>query len=296
MQKIKTVGIVSPSIALSKRDGINLDAGVGYLESLGLRVVLAPTALNGLHLTETSDKEKARDIMGMYENPKIDVLMAAHGGAGALRVLEYLDYEVIKNNPKPIIGFSDTTSLQMAVYAKTKNPFVTGFLPEYEFRDGDISPLVDECFHKIIKGEKITAHGGVCVNPGEAEGVLLGECLSTISDLNGTPYYPNIKGAILLLEDECEVSYKLSLMLTQLKYNPDFREVRGIVIGKFSDCKGHQTFGSVADIVSDFAKQINVPLIKDFDFGHFKNRYVLPCGVKYKLDANTCRLEQLENL
>lgn len=293
---MKTVGIISPSIVLSKRESFNLDAGIQYLEALGLDVVLAPTALQGLHLTESSDKEKARDIMDMYQNSEIDVLMAAHGGAGALRILEHLDYDVIKNNPKPIIGFSDTTSLQLGVYAKTKNPFVTGFLPDYEFRSGDIDPLVDKSLRKIIGGEKIEAQSGTCVNSGITEGILLGECLSTISDLNGTPYYPDIRGAILLLEDECEVSYKLGLMLTQLRYHPDFEQVKGIVIGRFSECSDHATFGSVAEIVDDFASKVNVPVIKDFNFGHFKSRYVLPCGVKYRLDAGACRLEQIENL
>ena len=152
-QKIKTVGIISPSIMLSERD-LQIDKWLKYLQNCGLEVVVAPTVLSGGCHYIGDYQEKARDIMQMYQNPQIDALICAHGGAGALNVLEYLDYNIIAANPKPIIGFSDNTSLQLAVYAKTGNRFVTGFSPEYEFRNGNISPLVDEQFRKIISGHR----------------------------------------------------------------------------------------------------------------------------------------------
>ncbi len=294
-QKIKTIGMISPSIMLSEA-GLQEDKWLPYLESLGLKVLMAPSALKGKRQYPVSARETAYDIMEMYRNPEVDALICVHGGAGALRVLEYLDYDVITKNPKPIIGFSDNTSLQLAVYAKTKNPFVTGFSPAYEFREGGISPLVDEEFRKVLAGKKVVAKSGETVSAGVAEGVLLGECLSTISDLSGTPYYPNLSGAILLIEDECEVSYKLGLMLTQLRLNPSFKKVKGIVFGRFSDCQDHPTQGSLEEVLADFCAQVNVPMIKNFNFGHFHERYVLPMGVKYRLDAGKCELCQLKDL
>lgn len=294
-QKIKTIGMISPSIMLSEA-GLQEDKWLPYLESLGLKVLMSPSALKGVRQYPACAREKASDIMEMYQNPKVDALMCVHGGAGALRVLEYLNYDIIAKNPKPIIGFSDNTSLQLAVYAKTKNPFVTGFSPAYEFREGKISPLVDEGFRRVLKGKEVVATGGETVNGGVAEGILLGECLSTISDLSGTPYYPDLSGAILLIEDECEVSYKLGLMFTQLRLNPSFKKVKGIVLGRFSDCQDHPTQGSVAEVLADFCTQVKVPMIKNFNFGHFHERYVLPMGVKYRLDADKCELRQLEDL
>lgn len=297
MNKYHTVGIVSPSIVLSPRDRLDLAKGIAHLESLGLRVKVAPSVERGIRRYAGSAQDKARDIMAMYEDDEVDVLLAAHGGAGALRVLEHLDYEVIGKHRKPIVGFSDTTSLQLGVYAQTGNPFVTGYLPEYEFRTEEgIHPLVEAGLKDILTGRRFCAQSGRTLHGGIAEGVLLGECLSTISDLNGTPYYPDIAGSILLIEDECESSYKISLMLTQLKYNPRFKEVKGIVVGRFSDCADHPTQGSMAEVIADFAAQVNVPMITDFNFGHFRERYVLPCGVRYRLDADACRLEQIENL
>lgn len=291
-QKIKTVGIISPSIMLSERD-LQIDKWLKYLQNCGLEVVVAPTVLSGGCHYIGDYQEKARDIMQMYQNPQIDALICAHGGAGALNVLEYLDYNIIAANPKPIIGFSDNTSLQLAVYAKTGNRFVTGFSPEYEFRNGNISPLVDEQFRKIISGESITYISGEVVKSGVAEGVLLGECLSTISDLNGTPYYPDISGSILLLEDEDEKAYKLGLMLTQLRLNPNFKNVKGIILGRFADCTDSPTQGSVDEVLAEFCAHVKVPVIKNFDFGHFHERFVLKCGGRCKLSAegNVARLE-----
>ena len=295
MHKIKTVGIISPSIMLSERP-LNEDKWQPYLESCGLNVVWSTSATKGVFAYEGYAQEKAKDIMEMYENPDVDALICAHGGAGALNVLEYIDFDIIAKNPKPIIGFSDNTSLQMAVYGKTKQPFVTGFFLEYAFRNGDINPLADNDLRKIIKGERMSYQGGKTVNSGVCEGVLLGECLSPISDLNGTPYYPDLTDAILLIEDVEEQSYKLGLMLTQLRYNPNFKKVKGIVFGRFADCKDHKTQGSVEGIIADFCFKVNVPIVKDFNFGHFAEHHVLPMGVRYCLDADNCSLVQLEDL
>ena len=240
-------------------------------------------------------REKARDIMAAYKDKSIDALLAVHGGASALRVLEYLDFDVIKNNPKPIIGFSDTTSLQYGVFGALGVPYVTGFFPEYEFRDeAGISPLVAEDLKRVLAGQKFKAQSGTTVHGGKVEGVLIGGNMSAISDLSGTPYYPDLTDTILLLEDECEVSYKLKLMLTQLKYNPTFKGVKGIVFGKFSECSDHVTHGTVESVVEDFAAQVKIPMIKDFEYGHFKDRHVLTCGVKYQFDADACVIEQIE--
>ena len=297
MKKYHCVGIISPSTGLRPCEDIDISAGIAYLERLGLKVKTAPSVCRGMRRYDGNVQEKAADIMAMYLDDEVDLLLAAHGGAGALHVLEYLDYAVIKKHPKPIVGFSDTTSLQLAVYAKTGAPFVTGFLPEYDFRGGmDIHSLVDTGVKDFLAGRKFAAQSGQTLRGGAAEGVLLGECLSTISDLSGSPYYPDLADKILLLEDECESAYKISLMLTQLRYHPQFEKVRGIVFGRFSDCADHPTQGSLSEVIADFVSRVRVPVLGDFDFGHFRERFVLPCGVCYRLDADNRRLEQIAEM
>lgn len=232
--------------------------------------------------------------MDMYQNPKIKALFAAHGGAASLRLLPYLDYEVIKNNPKPLIGFSDTSSIQMGIFTQTKIAYISGFLCEYDFRNGSISSLVEKDLTAVLSGQKFSAQEGTCLREGTVQGTLLGGNLSILSDLNGTPYYPDIRNTILLLEDECEKPYKISLMLTQLRLNPLFKQVKGVVFGRFSECSDdNSTFGDIANILQDFADKTNIPVIKDFNYGHFPERHVLTFGIPYKLDAKTCRLEQI---
>ena len=293
MKKIKKIALVSPSVMLSERE-LTPDLWLKYFTDLGLEVVVMPTALEGKYLSTFQAKDKAKDIMDAYRDDSIDALVAVHGGASALRVLEYLDFEEIKKYNKPLIGFSDTTSLQFGIYAKTGNSYVTGFFPEYEFRDGVIDKLVEKGLKKIISAERFEVKSGECVHEGVAEGILVGGNMSSISDLSGTPYYPDLTDKILLLEDECEKSYKLKLMLTQLKYNPSFSKVKGIIFGKFSECDDHITHGSVDSVVDDFAAQVNVPMIRNFNYGHYKSREVLTCGIKYRLDAKSCHLEQIE--
>lgn len=138
-----TLAIVSPSVMLSPRESINLDAAIGYFESLGFKIKLMPTTLTGLRHTPDSDKEKARDIMAAFAAPEVKAMVAAHGGASSLRILPFLDFNVIRAHPKPLIGFSDTTSVQLGIYAQTKLPYVSGFLCEYDFRRGNIDPTVD---------------------------------------------------------------------------------------------------------------------------------------------------------
>lgn len=293
MKSIKKIAVVSPSVMLSERS-MNEIMWLPYLKDLGLDVVMMPTALTGSRLETFQAKDKARDIMAAYLDDSVDALLAVHGGASALRVLEYLDYDIIKKHNKPIIGFSDTTSIQYGVFGKTGNPYITGFTPEYTFRMGGIAPMIDEGFKKILRGERFMVQSGECVHSGVAEGVLIGGNMSGISDLSGTPYYPNLNGKILLLEDECEVSYKLKLMLTQIKYNPTFGGVKGIVFGRFSECDDHITHGTMESVVEDFAAQVDLPIIKDFNYGHFREHLILTCGVKYRFDAGNCVLEQIE--
>lgn len=289
-----TVAIVSPSVMLSPRRRLDLHNGIAYLESLGLNVKTYPTTFNGLWLNSSSAQDKARDIMQAYLDPEAKALFAAHGGAASLRVLPFLDFAQIKAHPKPLIGFSDSSSIQMGIYSQTGLPYVSGFLCEYDFRSGSIDNLVAADLNRVINGQKFAVEEGVCLREGLAEGILLGGNLSILSDLTGTHYYPDLTDKILLVEDESEKPYKISLMLTQLRLNPAFSKVKAVVFGRFSDCDyADSTFGTVDDVIADFAAQITIPVLKDFNYGHFPSRHVLPLGVPYKLDTGQCRLEQI---
>lgn len=290
-----TVAVVSPSVMLSDRDMIDLQSGVNYLQDLGLNVKVCDHIFNGLKLSPHSDQQKAAQLMAAFADPEVKAIFAFHGGASSQRLLPLLDFDVIRANPKPLIGFSDTTAVQLGIYSQTANPFVSGFLLEYAFRFGPkVNQLVDLTLQNYLRGKPFKAHGGITLNPGLAEGILLGECLTEIAFLSGTTYFPSLENTILLIEDECERPYKIDMMLTQLSQRPDFAGVKGIIFGQFSDCDPvAHTHGTVDTVITNFSQQLNIPVIKDFEFGHFPRRHVIPMGVRFRMDATDCTLEQI---
>lgn len=284
------VGIVSPSSFLPNHECIEL--GIDYLESLGFEVVIGKHVYSKYRYTAGTPQEQAEDIMNFYQDPSIKAIFTSSAGFGSQKILPFLDYEIIKNNPKPFFGFSDTTALQLAIYAKTQNITYTGFLLKYDFKFGHIDAMVEDSLKTHLAGEKLIARGGETVKGGKTQGILVGGCLSLFRNLCGTQYYPDLTDAILLIEDECEKTYKIDFMLEQIKLCPNFDKVKGIVFGQFSESEIRiPEDGDIDENIRYFTKSLNIPIIKNFPYGHFPSRYVLPIGAKVNFDADNCILE-----
>lgn len=284
------IGIIAPSRWLKGREEIAL--GLKYLQDCGLKPVL------GKHLFETwrfmagTPQHRAEDIMDFYRDPRIKALFCACGGDGAQYLLPLLDYNTIKANPKPIFGFSDNTALQLGIYAQTGQTQYSGFLPSYNFRSGKLSPQTEQSLKAIFENRLQTICGGETVIPGKVEGKLVGGCLSLFRNLCGTPYFPDLRNSILLIEDEEETTYKIDLMLQQLSQNPGFRQIRGIIFGQFYNCtQRREDDGSIDDVISEFVSGLNIPILKNFPYGHGNSHHILPLGGTVRLDAGKCCLE-----
>ena len=289
LKKGDKVGIVSPSGYLWTKDYI--DPGVKHLVELGLVPVFAEHVYDRFRYMAGTPLARAEDLMKFYKDPEIKAIFATRGGAGAQYILPLLDYKVIKNNPKPLFGFSDITSLHMGIYAKTNVAGYSGFLLGFNFKDGKIFAKTKKSLDAIIKGEKLELKSGKCVIEGKAKGKLVGGCLSVLSDLCGTEFYPDLSDAILLFEDVGEKTYRIDLMLNQIRLNPNFSKIKGIVFGQFVDAEErHKGDGSVNDVIKEFCKDLKVPVIKDFAYSHSKECYVLPIGKEVVLDASNCRI------
>lgn len=284
------VGIISPSSFLRNREDIEL--GLDYLRSLGFEVIIGDHVYDQDRYMAGTVQNRIADIHKFYADPQIKAIFSTAGGTGSQYLLPQLDYELIKSNPKPLFGFSDVTALQLGIYAQTGSITGTGFTLRYDFKSGHIDGLVEASLKSILNGEKQVVQGGQTVNSGQAEGVLIGGCMSLLRNLCGTPYYPNLTDAILLLEDVGEKTYKIDIMLQQLSVNAGFDKIKGIIFGQFAAMEQVDIEdGSVDEIIENFAKNYNIPIIKNFPYGHVPSRYVLPIGAKVKFDADTCRLE-----
>lgn len=271
-----TVGIIAPSAGLQNK---TLTPALTYLQNLGLKVKTANNFTKQYRYMAGTDTERATTLNQMFADNTIKALFCLRGGAGATRILDMLDYNIIKNNPKPVIGLSDSTALQNAIYAKTGNPSLTGFLPLYDFNNKEIDTLVDSSLRDALFSDSHQIKSGQTLIKGSAEGTLIGGCLSVFCYLCGTPYFPDLEGKILLLEDIGEKTYKIDLMLNQLKQQKNFDKLKGIILGQFIDCPmSAPEDGSIEDCIKDFTAGLHIPVITNFAYGHIPSRFILPIG------------------
>ena len=294
MFKLKTgdkVGIISPASALEECD---ISAGLAYLKQNGLIPVLGKHTRSQYRYMGGTDSERAQDIIDFFKNTEIKALFCTRGGAGSLRLLPYLDYDIIKNNPKPIFGLSDITALQNAVFAKTKNISYSGFLLVYDFREGQIKATQDKDLKTIFQGQPLEYHSGKTVNTGATEGTLLGGNITAFNMLCGTPYFPDLSNKILLLEDIGIKSYQLDMMLQQLKLQKGFSKIKGLIFGQFSSIRIiDECDGTIEDNIRYFCQDLNIPVIMDFEYGHIPARHILPIGGEIHFDAKKCLIRTL---
>lgn len=283
------VGIISPSSFI---EAGSAEMGIAYLEEFGLQAVPSAHIYSAYRYMGGTDAERAADINGFFKNPDIKAIFCTRGGAGSARLLPYLDYEIIRNNPKPVFGLSDSTALQNSLFTQTGNISYTGFLLNYDLKSGHIDGMVDQSFKAVISGKPVSYTGGETAVKGSAEGTLIGGNLTTFARMGGTAYFPPLQDSILLLEDIGCKSYQLDLMLEQLRQMPDFEKVRGIIFGAFTNIQVFDSEdGTVEENINYFCEKLTIPVLKNFPYGHIPSRHILPLGAKIKLNANTCMVE-----
>lgn len=283
LKKDDKIALIAPSGRLEKE---SLKAGLSWFEKQGLKPVLMPHLFKKHFYMAGSDLERAADINTAFADSSIKAIFCARGGAGATRVLPFLDWKIIQKNPKPIFGLSDSTALQNAAYALAKNISFTGFLPIFDFRSGTLDKRIEKSIKGVFENKPQIYTGGKTLVKGHAEGVLIGGCLSVLHYLLGTKYMPDLKDKILLIEDVGEKTYKLDLMLQRLTLEPNFNRLAGIVFGQFLGCdEADIGDGTVHQIIKSFVDKFKFPVLEAFPYGHIKSRYILPIGAKVNFDS-----------
>lgn len=290
LKKGDKIGIIAPSVGLKDKD---LTPSLNYFQKIGLTPVLAKNLKSNYRYMAGSDKERAEAINKLFADKDIKALFCLRGGAGATRMLPYLNYSLIKKNLKPIIGLSDSTSLQNALFTKTENPSLTGFLPLYDIKENKINPTTQKSLLSALFENKHLITSGKSLITGTAKGQIVGGCLSVLLYLCGTPYFPDLTDKILILEDIEEKTYKIDLMLNQLKQQKNFKKLKAVIFGAFTDCPiVDKEDGTIKDCIKDFAKDLSIPVITDFAYGHIPARNLIPLGITAHLsaDAKKCTL------
>jgi muramoyltetrapeptide carboxypeptidase len=293
-----TIGLVAPASAPPNPK--MLDRAVEVLEGLGFRTRFAPNVRKRRGFLAGSDRERAGDLMTMFNDRHVKALLCIRGGYGSARLLGLLDYRTIRARPKVLIGYSDITSLHCALLLKAgmvsfHGPMLNGDFVEHEMpaftREGLLRTVMQAgAAGSITQGyKKRTVE---VLRRGRASGHLVGGNLSVLCAAVGTPFQPSFRRKILLLEDVCEVPYRFDRMLTHLLNAGLLQQVAGVAIGINPDCEDPKARQSreyrqtVADVLKERLGPLKVPVVAGLPFGHIRQNATLPIGVKATLDAD----------
>lgn len=296
--KGSTIGICATAGPI--RSEKEVDEFVELLESKGFRVKEGKNIRKQHGYFSAPDQHRAEEFMAMVEDPEVDGIFFTRGGWGCARVLEYLDFDKIKRNPKVIMGFSDMTTLLNAITHKTglvtfHGPGGNSSWNSFSWRY--IEDLLLERHRvnfKLPDAEFLSGYPKT-LSPGEAEGILIGGNLTVISALVGSGYLPSWKDKILFLEDVMEEPYRIDRMLTHLKLNGAFDQIAGLILGTFRKCEPeepHRSF-SLEEVFEQHFSDLKIPVYYGAPIGHVKYKFTVPVGMPVRMDANNMKFEVL---
>ncbi len=280
------IGIISPSGVV---DCERLQPGIDYLKKVGFKVMSGEHIYKKNRYLAGSDQERLSDLHDMFSNPEISAIFVARGGYGSARLLDNVDYSLIRNNPKNLSGFSDTTALQLAIFSKTRLVTYSGITLCTDCNRDGLSRLTNDYFWNLCRnGEFNHIQNLNIIKPGNATGTLIAGCLSIITSLTGTEYIPPLDHSILVIEDVNEEPYKIDRMLTQLRLNGVFEKINGLVFGHFKNCTPeNKNHGDVEAIFKEVAEYVEGPVFSNLDYGHDINRIILPVGADIQLSTDS---------
>ncbi len=292
LEKGDKIGIIAPAGTIKEEDLEVVNNSILLMESSGFQIEFGKYVFsNSLGYTNTG-KEKAEDINNMFRNPEIKAIFSVAGGSDSNSTFEYLDYELIKNNPKILCGFSDITSITNIITQKTG--LVTYNGATFKSLTSWATPYAyEQVIKRFVEGSKSLKEPDdefIVIKDGEVEGNLVGGNLSRTANLTAGKYCIDFKDKILFIEELCleappeEVNYNLYRM----KQNGVFEQIKGIWVGNYD--------GSVAleKILLDvIGENVKMPIIKSNNFGHTEKKMVIPVGGKAKIDTKANNVIQL---
>ena len=300
----QTVAIVAP--ASVTYESLQLQLALEALKAMGLRATVGEHVMDRFGYLAGNDRDRAADINAAFVDPEVDAVFALRGGWGASRLLPFIDFDAIRDNPKIMLGYSDITSLLNAIYAKSgvvsfHGPNLMSRWNEFTYQSMR-EVLFDAKPARYINpvdldGELVARRNRIqTIVPGRTDGPLIGGNLTLMSALLGTPYLPKFDNAILFLEDVGEAIYRVDRMLTQLKLSGHLQKVSGIVFGHFTGVKPNPGLGNFAlmDILKQHCEPLGVPCYFGAMIGHVDQQSTVPVGGKARMDASKGVLELTE--
>lgn len=279
LQPGDTIGVMATSCWLEEKE---LLESKKFVEDLGYKVHLHPQATNRLHQSAGSAQEKANAFHDLIQNPDIKMIMGARGGNRASTFLGKINWDLVKQNPKIIIGYSDMTSLLNAAYVRTG--LITYHGPvfrELPTRGNDLTQMLS-----LLSGDATSISLGHSIktikgNPKNIAGTLRGGNLSLLQSMIGTPNEPNMTGSILFIEDVGDHLSRYDRMLAHLRLAGWFDKITGLIVGDFSNVKESEgrPFGfTLEDVLLEHSEGYDFPIMMNAAFGHGDYLPTFPIG------------------
>ncbi len=285
LEKGDKIGVIAPSNPITQESLEDINNSIMLMESSGFKIEFGKYVFDNSLGYGTSAIKKAEDINNMFKNPEIKAIFCASGGANSNSTFEYLDYETIKNNPKILCGFSDSTSITNMITAKTG--LVTFNGPTFKaLTSWDTEYGYKQVMKRFVEGKLELSESGeefVTIKEGIAEGELIGGNLNLTTNMVCGKYSLDFKDKILFIEELVFESdpTMVSNYLYKMKQNNVFKQIKGLWIGNYEGKIPLEKI--VLDVLED--EQITFPIIKSNNFGHIDKKQVIPVGIKAKIDT-----------
>jgi muramoyltetrapeptide carboxypeptidase len=283
LQKGDAIGVVTPSY--NPRSG-SLQRGVKAMQRAGYTVILDEEIHQFRRFQQREDEVRAENLMGVWLDPRVKAVLCGTGGYGAVRLLQYLDPEVFRRNPKSFVGYSDITALHLWLMKQAglrvfHGPTIDDLVP------GADDPTLRSLLSALTTPRPATKLGreiARSVHPGQAVGRLTGGNLSLVQQTIGTPYEIETRDAILFLEEADDPMSVADERLLHLRAAGLLRHVRGIVFGQLSLDRSEED--EFEDFLLDLVSDLDVPILMDFPAGHEVPNLTLPFGTEVELVAD----------
>lgn len=295
LQAGDTVGLISPAGIVDAKD---IEAAQQSITQLGLKVKFGKHILDRYGYLAGKDADRADDVNLMFSDRTIKAIIPMRGGWGCNRILPLLNYSLIRSHPKIIIGYSDITTLLLAINARSQmitfhGPVATSTWNQF---------TVDYFKRILFNGEAMTMQNlnprevrVEIIAPGKARGKLVGGNLSVLSAMVGSPYLPSWNKNILFVEEVGEDVYRIDRMLTQLKTAGILNQIAGFIFGQCTKCSlGDEPSFTLMQVLQQHILPLNIPAWYGSMIGHIKDKFTLPIGVEVEINTELGTIRMLE--
>lgn len=278
------IGVIAPAGPVERPEIL---PGIALLESLGFEVLESPHLYDRQGYLAGDDQSRLNDLHAMFRDEKIKAIFCARGGFGTLRIIDRIDFGLIRDNPKITVGYSDITALLLAIHKKSA--LITFHGPNLRDLGQNRNRNLEALLKLVCSGGSMNLDfpQGREIKGGRATGKLLGGNLSLICHLVGTPYMPSLRGALLFIEERGEPLYRIDRMLTHLKLSGLLGGCVGLMAGSFEKCGDA---ASIELLLKERLSDLDIPVVGGLQVGHGKENIPIPIGARATLDTGKMSL------